>query len=142
MVSYFCYNSFINKIVPLNKIYVAQSEIPGADRGVFAHVAIKKGETIETCPIIEIPDHELSRVGEGILATYVYFYGEKKESLLVALGFGSIYNHSYTPNATYKIKPTERIIEFIALKNIKKDKEIIVNYIQENDRSVPLWFEE
>jgi len=33
-------------------------------------------------------------------------------------------------------------VDFIALKNIKKDEEITVNYIQGNQKNTkPLWFE-
>lgn len=132
----------MKKIVSVNNIYISQSKIPKAERGVFANVDIKKGETIETCPIIELQEHELSGLGESILLHYVYFFGEKKERLLLALGFGSIYNHQYLPNAVYKIKSKEKIIEFIAIKDIKKDEEITVNYVPSNHQSVPLWFEE
>ena len=62
--------------------------------------------------------------------------------MAIALGFGSIYNHSYEPNATYKIKPKEKIIEFVAIKNIEKNNEITVNYNFGNPKDkTPLWFE-
>ncbi len=61
--------------------------------------------------------------------------------MLLALGFGSMYNHSYQPNVAYKIKAKTKSIEFVALKNIKKNEEIVVNYIQGNTEKVPLWFE-
>ena len=48
--------------------------------------------------------------------------------LAIALGFGSIYNHSYEPNATYKKKSESKVIDFVAIKGIKKDEEITVNY--------------
>ena len=131
----------MKKITSSNKIYVSQSTISGADRGVFANVDIKKDELIENCPFIEIPEHEIERAEESVLINYYYFFGEKKERFLVALGFGSIYNHLYTPNARYHIKPEERVIEFIALKEIKKDEEIIVNYNQGTENAKPLWFE-
>lgn len=131
----------MKKVLSSNKIYISQSRIPEADRGVFANIGIKLGEVIERCPIIELPEHDLASLGESILVTYFYFFGEKKERALVALGFGSIYNHTYEPNAVYKIKPKEKIIEFIAIKNIKKDEEITVNYIQGNHKRTPLWFE-
>jgi len=132
----------MKKILSTNRLYISQSKILKANRGVFANTKIKIGETIERCPIIEIPKHELESMGESILINYFYFFGKKKERLLIALGFGSIYNHNYIPNATYKIKPKQKLIEFISIKEIKKDQEITVNYIQGNSKSRPLWFEE
>lgn len=131
----------MKKISASDKIYISKSKISKAGRGVFANADIKIGEIIEECPFIEIPEHELERIGESILLNYVYFFGKKKEKALLALGFGSIYNHTYSPNAVYKINPKEKTIEFISIKRIKKDEEITVNYIQGNSTSVPLWFE-
>ena len=40
---------------PSTKIYIKEAS-PEKGRGVFAKVPIKKGEIIETCPVI--PDHD------------------------------------------------------------------------------------
>lgn len=132
----------MKKILPSHKIYISESKIPNSGLGVFAKIDIQKGESIENCPIIEIPEPDLQKLGETNLINYFYFFGQQKEKLLVALGFGSIYNHSYTPNAVYKIKPKAKIIEFISKRNIKKDEEITVNYNQSSPKSAPLWFEQ
>ena len=44
------------------------------------------------------------------------------------LGFGSLYNHSYEPNAKYVRRVSKRVVEFVAIKDIKKGQEITVNY--------------
>ena len=112
-----------------------------AGRGVFAKVVIKKGEFIETCPVIKIPEHDTASLEASILVTYVYFFGKDKQRLTLVLGFGSIYNHSYKPNAKYKENHKEKTINFIALKKIKIDEEIMVNYSQGNKKDTsPLWF--
>ncbi len=113
----------------------------GAGRGVFARVAIQKGEIIERCPVIEIPTHEASRIEESIMVTYLYFLGKHKERPMLALGFGSLYNHSYKPNAMYREKYKEHTIDFVALRSIEKNEEITVNYAPENtENTSPLWF--
>jgi len=132
----------MNKLITSDKIYIRQSRIANAGRGVYARRDIKKDEIIEKCPIIEVPKHDVANLRESILVTYFFYFGKNKERLIIALGFGSIYNHTYEPNATYKIKHTEKTIDFIALNDIKKDDEITVNYNYGNpkDKS-PLWFE-
>ena len=112
-----------------------------AGRGIFARVDIKRGETIEQCPVIEIPEHDASNINKSMLVTYIYYLGKNKERLMIALGFGSIYNHSFKPNAKYKERYGEKTIDFIAINEIKKDEEITVNYSQgdQKDKS-PLWF--
>lgn len=123
-------------------IYIKKSRIPNAGRGVYAIRNIKKNEVIEKCPVIEIPQHDSSNTNESFLTTYFYYCGKQKERVLIALGFGSIYNHTYTPNALYKIKPAENTIDFIALRDIKKGDEITVNYNGKNPKPTnPLWFE-
>lgn len=131
----------MGKIFSSNKVYVSFSKIKNAGRGVFASSDIKKGETIEICPIIEVSKNDTANLEESILVTYFFFFGKNKERLAVTLGFGSIYNHSNTPNATFKIKPKEEIIEFRALKNIKQDEEITFDYRHGTSKKIPLWFE-
>ncbi|HVT00745.1 MAG TPA: SET domain-containing protein-lysine N-methyltransferase [Patescibacteria group bacterium] len=132
----------MNKILSPNKIYVAPSDIAKSERGVFARDDIKKGELIEICPIIELSEHDTSEINDNILITYLYYFGKKKEQAAVALGFGSIYNHTRKPNATYEIKEKEGVIEFTAIENIKKDEEITVNYNHANPYDkTPMWFE-
>ncbi len=132
----------MKRLLTSSKIYIAQSRIANAGRGVYAKRDIKKGEIIEICPVIEVPKHDVSNVRESTLVTYFFYFGKKKERLVIALGFGSIYNHTYEPNARYKENHKEKTIDFIALKNIKKDDEITVNYNYGNPKQKSqLWFE-
>lgn len=132
----------MNRILPSDKIYISQSKIPKAERGVFARVVIKKGELIERCPVIHIPEHDSDRVNESNLVEYIYYLGENKDQMTLTLGFGSIYNHAYSPNAEYKANLNKSYIDFVAIKNIEKDDEITVNYNQGSlSNTHPLWFE-
>ena len=91
-------------------------------RGVFARCAIPAGTVIERVPVIVLPieDVETSRLGD-----YCFFWG--RNTVALALGYGSIYNHSYRPNAEYRDIPP-RTKEFRALRDIRKGEEITVNY--------------
>lgn len=132
----------MKKLLTSDKVYIRQSRILNAGRGVYARRDIKKDEIIETCPVIEAPKHDMSNLRESILVTYFFYFGKNKERLAIALGFGSIYNHTHKPNATYKIKHAEKTIDFIALSDINKDDEITVNYNYGNPKDKnPLWFE-
>lgn len=132
----------MKKILASDKVYIRQSKIINAGRGVYAKFDIKKEEIIEKCPVIEIPEGDVSNLKSSILVTYFYYFGKNKDRLMLALGFGSIYNHSYKPNAMYRLNHEEFTIDFIALSDIKKDDEITVNYKGKDIKnSNPLWFE-
>lgn len=131
----------MQKLPASDKIYISQSKMPKAERGVFARVDIKKGETIERCPIIEVSRHDTANLNESVLVTYFLYFGRNKDRLAIMLGFGSLYNHSYNPNARFKIEAKDKLIDFIALKNIKKDEEITFNYNHGSPKDKrPLWF--
>lgn len=131
-------------LVPSSKIYLGESKIKNAGRGVFASQNIKKDEIIEQCPVILINEKEVTDLRKTELHNYYFMWGDDKKNhkAAICLGFGSLYNHSYTPNATYQKRKDNGIIEFIALKDIDKGEEISVNYNYGNpeDKS-KLWIE-
>ncbi len=110
-------------------------------RGVFALKDFKKGEIVENCPVINITPKERKKCENTILAYYIYPWRSTRSGSLV-LGFGSIYNHSYTPNADWKQNFKSETMVYRALKPIKKGEEITVNYNGEPDDQTPIdWFE-
>lgn len=127
------------KIEPTNKIYLGDSSIDNAGRGVFASQDIKKDELIESCPIIYFTEKDYAFAKQTILLNY-YFLNEEKNRSAIALGFGSLYNHSYRPNATYKKRLDDGLIDFVAINNISASEEITVNYNYGNpDDQKDLW---
>jgi len=128
----------MSKIEPSERIFVSESTIPDAGRGVFAKEAISLGGVIEICPVIEVPLSDSSNDDEkGLLTNYFFYFGD---GLAMVLGYGSLYNHSYQPNATYVKKPAEGIVEFKAIADISAGEEITVNYNNgdPDDKSKPM----
>lgn len=122
------------------KVYVAKSAIPNSGRGVFASVDIRAGEIIEECPVLELPQHDGHLMQQTLLITYLFEWGK---SVAICLGFGSIYNHSYEPNATYTKRLEDEKIVFTSIQDIAKGQEITINYHHGNpsDKS-PLWIKD
>ena len=116
----------VSKIISSQKIQIGKSQIPQAGRGVFAKNPIKKGEIIEECPVLVLPRKDYFTVKKTVLHNYYFMWG--RVTCGICLGFGSLYNHFYEPNATYKKSIKEHIIKFVAIKDIKKGEEITVNY--------------
>ncbi len=107
-------------------IHIRKSTVTNAGRGVFAGQSMKKGEVIEKCPVLVLPRKDYPITKKTILRNYFFMWG--KTTAAICFGYGSLYNHSYKPNATYRKLIKEKVIEFVAIKNIEKDEEITVNY--------------
>lgn len=116
-------------------------ESPGRGRGVFAGVPIEEGESIERCYVIVIPEEQLQHLGNTILHEYFFQWGGTRDAGAIALGYGSLYNHSNEPNAMYVRKIEEGILEFVALRDIRAGEEITVSYHGGFGEKTPVWFE-
>ena len=55
--------------------------------------------------------------------------------------FGSVYNHSYQPNARYEPDFDLNIMEFIAIRDIVAGEEITTNYNYDPEDDSPVWWE-
>ena len=110
--------------------------VRGKGRGVFARRPIEAGEVIETCPVLVLPAGSVEDDASGI-GGYVFEWGRGK--LALALGYGSLYNHSYRPNARYQdVAP--RTKQFVALRDIKPGEEVTVNYNGSPKSRAKVWF--
>ena len=108
------------------------------NRGVFATRDIKKGEIIHVAPVIPYPNREHEFIEQTVLDDYVFEYGVNHTA--VVLGYGMLFNHSYTPNADYDINFTNHTFEFFAHTDIKKGEEALINYNGDVTNNDPLWF--
>ncbi|WEZ07339.1 SET domain-containing protein [Priestia flexa] len=109
------------------------------NRGVFATQDIKKGDLIHEAPVIAYPNEEHEHIEKTLLADYSFEYGINHSAIL--LGYGMLFNHSYTPNATYEINFNKHVFEFYAYTDIKAGDEVLINYNGDVDDQELLWFD-
>ena len=95
-------------------------------RGMIATEDIRKGAVIERCPVIPIPITEKSSLVQTELLNY-YFEWTNSHNAIV-LGYGSLINHSFKPNAAYTCGYKNKVMIYYAIKLIKKGEEVFVNY--------------
>jgi SET domain-containing protein len=107
--------------------------------GMFCTEDIEKDSVIEICPIIVIP-HEQAKEIIRSHVLYEYYFEWKKESIALALGYGSLYNHSPKPNAAFDADYPNQYIIFKALENIPAGTEILVDY-HAGTPDEKVWFE-
>lgn len=111
-------------------------------RGMFACRKFLKGELIERAPIIPLNEKQWPQAQKTILSDYAFDWGEKDEQAAIALGYISIYNHSYSPNAQLEQMLDELMMEIVAIKDILPGEEITINYNGEPTSQDDLWFTE
>ncbi len=100
-------------------------------RGVFALQYIHVGDLIELCETIQTEY-------ESDLDPWIY--DNEDGTGCIALGCGSLYNHSYEPNAYYEMDDDYRIRVW-ALKPIHTGQEIRFNYNGDPEDKTPWDFE-
>ena len=123
-------------LIPSDLIEVRRC--PGRGRGVFARQFIPDGTIIERVPMIVFSEKELE-TEEGFSALYNYCFEWGPGMLALALGYGSIYNHSYSPNARYD-DVSQRTKVYTAIKDISAGEEITINYNGDPDNQSPMEF--
>jgi uncharacterized protein len=113
-------------------VYAAPS--PRHGRGVFAGRTIRRGEVLERCPILRIPARDRRLVQKTVLKTYLY--ERDRGAAAIALGLGSLYNHSFDPNAEFELQLAADVVVFRALRDIRPGEEVTISYSDDSD----LWF--
>lgn len=119
-------------------LYIQDDSTKG--RAVFTAIDISQGDLIEICPVIIIPKAQLPIIHKTCLHDYYFLWGENMEDCAIALGFGSLYNHTVHPNADFILDTESRTIDIVALTDIPAGTEITINYHGEPGDDNPLWF--
>lgn len=110
-------------------------------RGVFTLKDFKKGELVESCPVLTFTPKERKILERTPLSHYVYPWRSTRAAS-ISLGYGSLYNHSFFPNADWKQNFKTGEMEYRAIKLIKKGEEVLINYNGEPDDLTAIdWFD-
>lgn len=108
---------------PTQKFPIECRDSPIHGRGIFAIRDIKKGDIVETFPVILFDRTDINE--KSVIRDYDIIYRGSKNAIM--FGYGSIYNHMDDNNSEwYYIN--ERTMQITAIKDIKKDEEIFVSY--------------
>jgi hypothetical protein len=104
-------------------LYLKTSKLGGKyGRGVFSNKNFEVGDVIEMAPYIE----DLTSNYKGIIRDYIFKKSIDSDKSVVAFGYGSMYNHSDIPNASWKV--VDEYVKITCVKPIKKDEEIFLSY--------------
>ena len=93
-------------------------------RGLYARRDLRRGALIEVSPVIVINRDDVG--DEELLSYYVFEWSRGKRA--VALGVGSLFNHSTMANAWWEVVKDKKVLRFYAGRDIRRGEEILVNY--------------
>lgn len=129
--------------VPMIPMYI--KNVPGKGRGVYAGEVIPSRTLINISPLLLFPERsENCGAGDsispcscperGVLAHYTYSFDCNTQAL--ALGMGSMFNHSKRNNVGFIMDKTNLLIRYTSVRDVPKDTELLINY---GNR---LWFDD
>ena len=102
-------------------------------RGVIATEKIKKDAVIEHCPALIFPKNP-EIIEQTVFEYYVFDWDEGHEAM--ALGYGSLYNHSYERNVSVDFDYEKKEILFSALREIEIGEELFINYNDDSNEPI------
>ncbi|HEX8353551.1 MAG TPA: SET domain-containing protein [Pyrinomonadaceae bacterium] len=126
-------------------VYVRDTGTPKG-RGVFASRAFGVGEVVEECPVVLLrkPYDVLHKELKTIVFHWQVPEGSAATQAL-ALGYGSLYNHSNPSNLRYETDREALLMRFVAVRDIRPDEELTINYNADGGAAVSVddwWFDE
>lgn len=118
---------------------IATSQSRG--RGVFTDRNIPEGTTIEISPVIVLSPKDRKILEQTKLYHYVFEWGVSKKKAGMALGYVSMYNHSYNANCEYEMDYEAENIAIKTVRKILKGEELFINYNAVHNNETPVWFD-
>ena len=118
------------------------SNVSEKGRGVFTDEAIEPGTLIEIAPLIVLPPQDREHIDKTEIFNYYFLWGDDHALTAIALGYGSLYNHSQKANAIYESYYDDNEIHFICYRPIKAGEEITINYNNDPNSTEKMWFEQ
>jgi SET domain-containing protein len=125
-------------MIHIDELYIR--EVNGKGKGIFCARPILKSEIIEVCPVIIIPHNQVEIIHRTVLHDYYFLWSHQRAA--IALGYGSLYNHSAHANAEYIMDFEANQLFIQAVKDIPQDTEICFNYNGGPEEKGSLWFVE
>jgi hypothetical protein len=122
----------------LSSLQIGVSDNRG--RGVFTTKNIPSGTVIEVSPVIELSIKDREKIEGTLLYHYIFEWGTRKRKAALALGYVSMYNHSFEPNCEYEQDYEAKTMTVRTIRNVKKGEELYFSYNGNPDDKTPLWF--
>lgn len=124
-------------LIPSSPLFTIKEGLKG--RGLFAiSNGIPPGTLLHVAPTIKVTASEYETHMQHTVLEHYLFKGKSSGTMLLALGYGSLFNHSKHPNVDYRIDPDESFIRYYSssYRSILEGDELCICY------GSCLWFED
>lgn len=115
----------------LNALGLRICDTPTAGRGVVASQPIARDVIVEISPVLLFGAEEYQAHGRHTLLDSYTFVWEKRtngSTMALALGLGSLFNHSPRANVSYQLNRTAQCIQFRTVRDIAAGEELCICY--------------
>lgn len=109
-------------------------------KGVFTDALIETDTIIEIAPVIVMSGADRIILDQTLLHDYIFEWGDEQKECCMALGYVSMYNHSYSSNCDYEMDFEAQTITIKTVRQIAAGEELFVNYNGDWDNAKPVWF--
>ena len=123
----------------LSSLFIGPTENMG--RGVFTSENLEKDIVIEISPVIVMSADERKIIDQTTLHDYIFEWGPQRKQCCMALGYVSVYNHSYKSNCEYVMDFDAGTITISTVRNINEGEELFINYNGNWNDGKKIWFE-
>jgi len=123
----------------LSSLFIGPTKNMG--RGVFTSEKLEKDIVIEISPVIVMTADERKIIDQTTLHDYIFEWGPQRKQCCMALGYVSVYNHSYKSNCEYVMDFDEGTITISTVRNINEGEELFINYNGNWNDGKKIWFE-
>ena len=120
-------------------LFIAETEEKG--RAVFTNDALETGTLLETAPVIVMTGEERKLIDQTRLHDYIFVWGDANDQCAMALGWISMYNHSYSSNAEYYMDFETEQMFVKTVRPIAEGEEVTINYNGTWNDETKVWFD-
>lgn len=109
-------------------------------RGVFTLEPLEAETVVEVSPVVVLSAEERKLIDQTLLHNYIFEWGDDRSQCCVALGYVSVYNHSYASNCEYEMDYESQMIKIKTVRAVAAGEELFINYNGNWNDETPLWF--
>ncbi|OCH90027.1 hypothetical protein OBBRIDRAFT_879482 [Obba rivulosa] len=99
----------------------------GKGRGVYASRDLSAQSVVEISPVLLFAAKEYEEHGKHTVLDH-YTFKWRDGRMALALGLGSLFNHSSAPNVSYTIDPATESIRYTTTRRIREGEELCIFY--------------